>query len=195
MPELRAAVIAHDRLGAERWLAANLDDAETALFDLSAENFDDLGMKVIMTDTAIKLAKILGEQGRYAALRVAVWEMTAATNKGLRAEARSYTEALRARLVDNALAEKGAIESVQSVFLYDAAEGTNVVDRVRGYLAALPVREAPDVAVKKIDPPVYRLARDYGQHLRAFASGDERLQLATSWNLEQASSFVDWSFA
>ena len=165
------------------------------MFEVAAEDFDDLGMKVIMTDTAIRLARILGEHGRYAALRIAVWEMTAASRKTLRAEASSYTEDLRERLVDNALAEKGSIESVHAVFLYDAARGTNVFDRVCGYLATLPVRQAPVVAAKKIDPPVYRLARDYGQHLRAFASGDERLKIATSWNLEQASSFVDWSFA
>lgn len=165
------------------------------MFDVAADDFDDLGMKVIVTDAAIRLSRILGEQGRYAALRIAVWEMTAAAGKTPRTEARSYTEALRSRLVDNALAEKGSIESVQAVFLYDAAKDTNVFDRVCGYLATLPVREAPVAAVKKIDPPVYRLARDYGQHLRAFASGDERLQLATADNLEHASSFVDWSFA
>lgn len=194
VPDLRDAVNAHDRLGAERWLASRLRDPEHDLFSVAAENFDDLGMRVIITAAAIKLSRILGQPGRYAALRIAVWEMTAGS-VGAPVPAGAWSENLRDRLVGNALAENGSIESVQAVFLYDAAKDTNVFDRVRGYLATLPAREAPMVRAEKLEPPVYRLARDYGQHLRAFASGDERLQSATAYNLEHAPSFADWSLA
>jgi len=105
------------------------------------------------------------------------------------------TSDLRTQLVENAIADKGSIESVQAVFLYDSAKGTNAFDRVRDYLATLPLNEAPAVPALQIDPPIYRLARDFGQHLRAFASGDGRLQSATAYNLEHAPSFADWSFA
>ena len=197
VPELRDAVMARDRPGAETWLAAHLEDPDNELFAVAAEDFEDLGMKVIVTDAAIQLSHILGERGRYAALRIAVWEMTAAPSGKLPPEASSHTEAadLRSRLVDNALAENGSIESVQAVFLFDAAKGRNIFDRVCGYLATLPLRDAPAVTEKKIEVPIYRLARDYGQHLRAFASGDKRLQIATAFNLENAQSFVDWSLA
>jgi hypothetical protein len=199
---LRDAVAARDRLAAERWLAARLDDdPEPDLFTVAADNFDDLGMKVIVTAAATKLSKILGEKGRYAALRIAVSEMTANASGGQApppvrtGEAPVLHDHLRSRLVNNALAEKGSIESVQAVFLYDAAKDTNVFDRVCGYLATLPVSEAPPVPARRIEPPIYQLARDYGQHLRAFASGDEQLMSATAYNLEKGPSFADWSFA
>ena len=197
---LRDAVAARDRFAAERWLAARLDhDPEPDLFTVAADNFDDLGTKVIVAAAASKLSRILGEQGRYAALRIAVWEMTSsvwpqASPRDVAAEAGTHTS-LRKQLVDNALAEKGSIESVQAVFLYDDAKGTNVFDRVCAYLAKLPVGESPLVPTRQVEPPIYQLARDYGQHLRAFASGDKRLQSATAYNLENAPSFADWSFA
>ena len=197
---LRDAVAAHDRLAGERWLVARFDDdPEHDLFTVAADNFDDLGMNVIVTAAATKLSKILGEKGRYAALRIAVWEMTA-SSVWPRASARDVpAEAgppdLRKHLVTNALGEKGSIESVQAVFLYDAAKDTNVVDRVCQYLATLPITEGPPVPPRRVDPPIYQLARDYGQHLRAFASGDERLLSATAYNLENGPSFADWSFA
>ena len=199
---LREAVAARDRLAAERWLAARLDDddLEHDLFTVAADGFDDLGMKVIVTAVACKLSRILGEHGRFAALRIAVWEIWSAAR---RADSQSApdplrvgpTSDLRTRLVANAVTESGSIESVQAVFLYDAAKDTNVFDRVSHYLATLPLNEAPTVTPCQIDPPIYRLARDFGQHLRAFASGDERLQSATAYNLEHAPSFADWSFA
>jgi hypothetical protein len=197
---LREAVAAHDRLAAERWLAARLDDdPEPDLFTVAADNFDDLGMKVIVTAAATKLAKILGEKGRYAALRIAVWEMTANASVGQALlpvrTGKSACPTLRKQLVNNALAEKGSIESVQAVFLYDAAKDINVFDRVSDYLATLPISEAPPVPARRINPPIYQLARDYGQHLRAFASGDEQLMSATAYNLEKGPSFADWSFA
>jgi hypothetical protein len=197
---LREAVGARDRFAGERWLAACLDDdPERDLFTVAADNFDDEGMNVIVAVSATKLSKILGEKGRYAALRIAVWEMTANASVGQALlpvrTGRSACPTLRDQLVENALAEKGSIESVQAVFLYDAARGTNVFDRVGDYLATLPISKAPQVPARRIDPPIYQLARDYGQHLRAFASGDERLQSATEYNLENGPSFADWSFA
>ncbi|HEY8712292.1 MAG TPA: hypothetical protein VIM68_05430, partial [Thermoanaerobaculia bacterium] len=80
---LRQALAARDRLAAERWLAARLDDNELEpdLFTVAADGFSDQGMQVIVTAAACKLSRILGEQGRYAALRIAVWEIWSAARR------------------------------------------------------------------------------------------------------------------
>lgn len=77
--ELREAVAARDRLRAERWLAARIDDDDLArdLFAVASDDFEDLGHKLIVANAAWNLAPILGEKGRFASLRVAVWEMVA----------------------------------------------------------------------------------------------------------------------
>src|SRR5260370_36442890 len=77
--EIRAAIDAGDRLRAERWLARRYQDADFRddFFTVAADDFEDLGHKLIVANAAWKLAPILGEQGRYATLRIAVWEWTA----------------------------------------------------------------------------------------------------------------------
>jgi hypothetical protein len=193
---LREAVAARDRLAAERWLAARLDDEDLYrdLMLIAADDVEDFGHKVIVTAAAWKLAAILGEKGRYAALRIAVWEMT--SYSGERYVERNVDVAnLRLRLIDNAVAEKGSLESVHFVFLYEAAKDTNVFARVCDYLASQSLRSDSFDLPPAGAPPVYRLARDYAQCLKAHAIGDERLKTAATYNLEHAPSFADWSFA
>ncbi len=192
---LRSAVAARDRLAAERWLAARLDDP-TLLDDLllvASDDFEDLGHKIVVTRAAWKLAPILGEKGRYATLRTAVWEMTSSGVEAGLWTGRSHVE--RKALIDNAVAEKGSIESVHAVFLYDAAKGTKIFDRVCGYLASLPLKSATEELPPPGPPPVYRLARDYAQCLKAYATGDERLKAAAAYNLQHGPSFAEWSLA
>ena len=193
---LREAVRERDRLAAERWLAARLDDTDLLrdLLLVASDDFEDLGHKVIVTSAAWKLAGILGEKGRYAALRVAVWEMT--SYSGERYVERGADAAnLQRRLIDNAVADKGSLESMHLVFLYEAARDTNIFSRVCDYLASQPLQtgavELPSAPAR----PVYQLARDYAECLKAFAIGDERLKAAAAYNLEHAPSFADWSFA
>ncbi|HSP16609.1 MAG TPA: hypothetical protein VLV78_17825 [Thermoanaerobaculia bacterium] len=193
---LRAAVAAHDRLAAERWLAARLDDQSLLddLLTVAADDFEDLGHKVIITRAAWKLALILGEKGRYATLRVALWEMTSNAGPTLSGPGPAESRpSMREQLIDNAVAEKGSIESVHAVFLYEAANDTSVFDRVCDHLAAQPLRSASDELPPAGPPPVYRLARDYAQCLIAYAVGDARLKAAAAYNLEHGPSFADWS--
>src|SRR5947208_991841 len=80
-----------------------------------------------------KHAGILGEKGRYAALRIAVWEMTslggappppAAIRRDRAAEGGGAP--LSERLIENAVAEKGSLEAMHLVFLYEAARDTKI---------------------------------------------------------------------
>ncbi|HEX9164119.1 MAG TPA: hypothetical protein VF980_20615 [Thermoanaerobaculia bacterium] len=193
---LRAAIASRDRLAGERWLAARLDDENLPhdLFTVAADEFEDLGHKLIVARAAWKLAGILGEKGRYAALRIAVWELT--SNPGQRyVERGGGTSDLLRHLADNAVADKGSLESMHLVFLYHAAMNTPVFERVCDYLGSQPLRSPESELPAVTEPPVYRLARDYAQCLNAFTLDDERVRAAAAWNLEHAPSFADWSFA
>ncbi|HEV8657344.1 MAG TPA: hypothetical protein VGS96_01840 [Thermoanaerobaculia bacterium] len=194
---LREAVTTRDRLAAERWLASRLDDEDLFrdLLLVASDDFEDFGHKVIVTAAAWRLAGILGEKGRYAALRVAVWEITSYSGERY-VERRADVSNLRQRLIDNAMAEKGSIESMHLVFLYEAARDTPVFARVCDYLCSGALQRA-DSGLKPAatQPPIYRLARDYAQCLKAYAIGDDRLKAAAIDNLEHAPSFADWTFA
>ena len=195
--ELRDAVAEGDRLRAERWLAKRIDDPdlERDYYTVAADDFEDLGHKVIIARAVFRLAEILGEKGRYAILRVGVWEMCAYTRPrylehGRRAELSA--------LVDNTLAEGGSLDSMHNVFLFDAAIGTPVEERVCDYLGSLPMKQGTAFTSRR-DPPVYRLARDYGAYLKSFAVTkrlrDIRILDAAKYNLEHGTSFEDYSFA
>ncbi|HEX7192137.1 MAG TPA: hypothetical protein VF381_11270 [Thermoanaerobaculia bacterium] len=199
--ELRAAVAAGDRLRAERWLAKRLangmadSDLERDYYAVAADDFEDFGHKVIVARAAWRLAEILGGKGRFAILRVGVWEMCA--YKGARYQERG-TRAELSALVDNALAEGGALEAMHHVFLFDAAIGTPVEERVCDYLGSLTMKQGAAFTSRR-DPPVYRLARDYGSYLKSFAVTkrlrDIRILDAAKYNLEHGASFEEYSFA
>lgn len=195
--ELRAAVAEGDRLRAERWLAKQIadPDLERDYFAVAADDFEDFGHKMVVARAAFRLAEILGDKGRFAVLRVGVWEMCA--YQGARYEERGRRAELGA-LVDNALAEGGSLEAMHHVFLFDAAAGTPVEDRVSDYLGSLKVKPGSAFTSRR-DPPIYRLARDYGSYLKSFAVTkrlrDIRILDAAKYNLEHGSSFEDYSFA
>src|SRR5438874_5046903 len=128
--ELRAAVDDGDRLRAERWLAKRIDDndLERDFFTVVADDFADLGNKIIVANSVWRLAKLLGEKGRFATLRAGVWEMVA--YKGERYVERGNAldrETLLARLIAS------DIESLHRCFLLlDAPEA--IEQRVRDFL-------------------------------------------------------------
>ena len=189
--ELRAAVAEGDRLRAERWLAKRIDDDDLAndYFTIAADDFEDLGHKLIVANAAWRLAGILGEKGRFAALRVGVWEMTA--YKGERYEERGAAVDL------GALIERASdIESLHRVFLYFAARDP-VRARVHDYLASVTpsVREGPGKAGGAITLPIYPLAKDYAAYLKSWSIGDEALKQAAKHNLDHGPNFAEWSFA
>jgi hypothetical protein len=186
--ELRAACDEQDRLRAERWLARRLDDPSLAsdLLTVAAEDPSDLGHKLIVTNAALKLVPILGDQGKYVTLRMAVWEMTA-----YRGETRAPRTEDVHRLIERCIAEEGSLESAHAVFHFDAAlEGGRASDAPRFGVA----------------PPVYRLGRDLGAAWKAHAVA-KRLRVlfpsadvggflaAVHHNLEHGPSLEEWSFA
>jgi hypothetical protein len=217
--ELLAAIDAGDRHRGERWLARRLEDADLArdLFAAAARDFEDLGHKLIVTVAAWKLAPILGEKGRYATLRTAIWEMTAYRGDAVHEQGVALpAETLLARLIDDVVREKGAVISAHAVFLLDAALEASalakddlVARRVRDYLTTYTNERVGGDEIAGEAPatiPVYRLARDYGECLKAFAmakhlrprfpaAGVDRLVAAACYNLEHGQSFEEWSFA
>jgi hypothetical protein len=202
-------------LRAERWLARRLDDRDFAheYFTVAADDFEDYGHKLIVAVAAWKLASLFGQQGRYAALRIGVWEMTA--YYGQRYEERGNaldTEPLLGRLIDQLDGNGGDIISAHAIFLLDAAlqaGDERVLARVRDYLsvaAGLSPPAGPIGGLKTAAPPIYRLARDYGallemhavaRRLRALFPGlnTDRMLAAAQYNLDHAPSFEEFSFA
>ena len=173
--ELRAAMREGDHKRAERWLAARVDDAESVLRDLA--HCDAL----LMLETATGLLPLLGEKGRYALLRMPVWELIAAPN------ARDDETPLDT-LVTRAVESNGSPDAVTAVFYALAAVG-------RGFSPPLPggggLKPRPT-----FQPEPYPLARDYAQTLIAHAYNvPAELLHAVHHNLEHGDSFADWSFA
>ena len=171
LDELRAAMKAGDRLRGERWLAARLDDAALE-DDLRAVAGDEA---LLITTAAFALIPILGEKGRYALLRMPIWELTAGP------QTQSPDEPLD-MLVDRVVASRGSVDTVQPVFVWCARH--------------LEAMAENDVAA----PPVYHLARDYAQTLIAHAAAKRRpLPIrfldAVHDNLANGPDFSEWSFA
>jgi hypothetical protein len=164
--ELREAMREGDRLRAERWLSARLSDAQLALRDVVH------GDALLMLDTATALEPLLGEKGRYALLRMPVWELIASPDPSDDEEL--PLETLIARVVE----ENGSIDGVRAVLL--RRSGFSPTSRASARPALSP----------------YRLARDYAQTLLVHAlTPDSRLIHAVHYNLEHGESYADWSFA
>jgi hypothetical protein len=205
--EMLEAIDAGDRARGERWLAKRFRDDDFArdYFAVASSDFEDLGHKLIIANAAWRLAEILGEKGRYAALRVGVWESVA--YKGARYEEEGVAldaDTLLARLVDDVVCEQGSMTSAHAVFLLDAALGTgdaHVIRRVRDYLTSMTNELKPecDIGSVAVDA-VYRFARDCGASFKARAVA-KRLKLAprfvaaVDWNREHGASLEDFSFA
>lgn len=208
---LRAGIAARDRLAGERWLAARIDDQELErdLLAVASDNFEDFGSNLIVTAAALRLARILGAQGRFAVLRVAVWQLTAA-GAGKATDASQFdvrnSETLLEQLIAGAVAERGSVESVHRLFLFDAAIETGV-QRAQSHLASESVARVSSPAQHKTNAiPIYRLARDYAQTLIAhavakrlaarFPSADVNALIAAAEdNRLHGDSFEDFSFA
>lgn len=169
--ELREAIAANDRHRAERWLAARTDDAHDDLRALAK------GDALLLLDTALGLESLLGAKGRYALLRIVIAELLV--------EQEDVTEPIDV-LIDRAIASKGSIDDVRSVFVRSA-----------GVPPAGPALSPPPSLI--LQP--YHLARDYAQTLIAHAiarklpARADELLAAVHHNLEHGESFAAWSFA
>jgi hypothetical protein len=191
--DLAAAIASGDRLRAEAWLAAHLDDAPELLRPIAHDD------ALLMLDAAVALIPLLGEKGRYALLRMPLIEMLSLSSSGssgsseflggardpdaeeLRGTPRNSEELESA--IDRAIAAQGAVDAVQPVFVWCARHQ--------------PAHE------RSIDPPpAYRLARDYAQTLIAHDVA-QRLPSprfsefldAVHHNLQHGENFAEWSFA
>ena len=169
--ELRAAIAAGDRARAERWLARRVEDAADDL--RAVANGDAL----LVTDSVLALAPLLGDKGQYALLRVAICEMLAGNEEEPISES---PDALIAEVV----ATHGSIDSVRNVLLWNA-----------GHQPAV----AP-AAGRPLTP--YRLARAYAQTRLAHAAARslpaahvESFLAAVHENLERGESYEEWSLA
>jgi hypothetical protein len=172
--ELREAIAASDRLRAERWLAKRYNDADFAsdYFAVASDDFEDLGHKLIVASAVMRLSGLLGEKGRYAMLRVGVWEMVAVGcgERGVGSGSLDL-DSLCGALVGNVITNDGDIVSAHALFLFDAALETkddHVIGRVASYLSAVNT-PAPDTRPTTPEVAVYSFARDYGACLKAHA--------------------------
>lgn len=212
--ELLAAIEAGDRLRAERWLAKRQhdDDLLHDYFSAAANDFSDLGHKLIIATGAWRLANLLGEHGRYAAMRVGIWECAAYRGE-------PYVErgtaldcgTLAASLIDAAVAERGSLESMHAIFLLDAALDCGdpaVLLRVRDYLTA--ERRRFEAAGEEMPPAaplaIYEFSRDLGTAFKAHAVAArfrrrfpaldvDRMIAAADWNRQHGASLEDFDFA
>lgn len=214
LDELRAAIAERNRLRGERWLAARLARGSIAhdFFSMAAEDLSDFGHKLIVAVAVWKMALIAGQPESYPFLRVAIAEWTAygGETSSIRTDAEPRESLLR-ELVDDLVASEGGLESFHRVALYDAAveaakfAGNKAIQR---HVAAFLTQEQLRVSAVLVESdtselPIYRLARDYAQYLKAFAIAGRmeraaerrRLIAAAKYNRDHAPSFEEWSFA
>jgi hypothetical protein len=216
LEELHEAIAVSDRLRAERWLAKRFrdDDFTRDYFAAASANFDDLGHNLIIANAAVRLAGLLGEKGRYAMLRVGVFEMVALGGGewgvGSGSERRDL-DSLCSALVSDVIANEGEIISAHALFLFDAAlqtEDANVIRRVAAHLSETSERpaSAPTPHSPHPTPQSYKFARDYGAYLKAhavakrlrprFPNADfDGVLAAVHRNLETAPSLEGMTFA
>jgi len=214
--EIRAAVREGDRLRAERWLGARLNDADllSDFFTVATDDFEDFGHKLIVSTAAWKLGSLLGEHGRFAALRVAVWEWTAyrADTAGILFD--GDRQVLLERLVANLVAARGSLEAAHAIHLFDSAleaerlgASAEAVARALGAVSIQGDGVASEGEVLcQTRLPIYSYARDLAAYLEAFAIAKRiemrfgaavahRIRAAACQNLEHGDELNDWSFA
>jgi hypothetical protein len=212
LDELRKAIAASDRLRAERWLAKRFRDDDFArdFYAAASDDFEDLGHKLIVANAAVRLAGILGEKGRYAMLRVGVWEMAGVGSSESEAGDGSLDlDSLCAALVANVIANGGEIISAHPLFLFDAALQTGddaVINRVVTHLSSIKSAPTPDTRHPTPEVLAYHFARDYGACLKAHAVAKrlrsrfpnvdlDGMLTALHRNLETAPSLEGMAFA
>lgn len=185
LDELLAAIAESDRLRGERWLAKRYEDPGFLhdYFAAGAGDFDDLGHKLIIASAANRLVPILGEQGRFAALRLGIWEMTAYHgDEHFEEEGVAFdAETLFVRLIETFVKNGGDIVDAHALFLLDAALETNdeaVILRVRDYLTRNAAVSAAGPAASRRRLEAYKLARDYAECLKVHALAK---RLSTRW--------------
>ncbi len=166
------AIAAADRVRAERWLSAHVDDGEGELRSLAR------GDALLILDAALALEPHLGAKGRYALLRMVVAELLV----GRGDEIAEPLETLVARAID----ERGAVDAVRAVFVKVAAEPPPTPTEAPSHRGTL---------------HPYPLARDYAQTLIAHAVAHKLPSRAGEFlaavhdNLENGESYAEWSFA
>jgi hypothetical protein len=214
LEELRTAIASSDRLRAERWLAMRYRDPkfESDYFAAASDNFEDLGHGLIVTSAAWHLAELLGQQGMFTVLRVAVWEMVAlgGRKEGVGSEEQPMDlDSLCGTIVDNIIANGGDIVTMHTLFLFDAALQTGnqpVIARVASHLGAINAKPSLTPHCSPPRPPIYNFARDYGSCLKAhavarrlrtrFPGADfDGLLTAAHHNLDASPSFGEMAFA
>jgi hypothetical protein len=211
--ELREAIAASDRLRAERWLAKRFRDSGFSrdYFAAASDDFEDLGHKLIVAAAATRLADLLGEKGRYAMLRVGVWEMVGMWSEESAVGGRSEVDldSVCALAIANMIANQGDIISAHAMFLFDAALQTGddaVIRRVCTHLSDINPPPAPDTHRPTPEILIYPFARDYAACLKAHAVAKrlrprfpgvnfDGMLAAAHQNLDTAPSFEEMSFA
>lgn len=166
--ELEQAVSADDRLRAERWLSARIDDCETDLRALAK------GDARLMLDVALSLEQRLGRKGRFALLRMPVHELFVAAD-----DVREPLEVL----VQRAIEENGSVDAVSAVLI--AASDLPVVAGPASSESLAPYHLARDFAQTLI-------AHDI---VRRLPARREEFLAAVHHNLRHGESYANWSFA
>jgi hypothetical protein len=211
---LRTAVEQRDRLACERWLTANLNSPRLVadLFTIASEDAHDLGHRTIVAVTAVRLAGALGAKGRFAALRVALWESCATAGTPATRDVTIDRSVLLAKLVAAFESSRGDLVIGQAVQLFDAAlqaerlgADAASVARMLGSIECDEVNAATSRVVEP-PPPVYPYARDRAGYLEASAvaarleekygaSASSRIRAAAYTNLVGGEELGSWSFA
>lgn len=218
--ELAEAISSGDRLRAERWLAARIDDPHlaSAYFGRAAATFADGGMALIVAAAAWRLADLLGEKGRFATLRTGLWAIAASGDRAYEPRGRMLeATSLLERLTDCAASEAGAVDAIRPLFLLDAAltacemcGDPAVLLRTRDFLTlTMEQRDGGDPQHAGSVLPdsglaPYSLGRDYASALIAHAAAArfrERfpnvdvapIAAAAAANLATGESFEEWT--
>jgi hypothetical protein len=214
LEEIRAAIRELDRLRGEKWLAARLRGPDIArdFFTIAAEDLSDFGHKLIVAVAVWKLAELHQQPRSFAFLRVAVGEWTSYSEPVERRPASRPEDrsAKRQALVNRLIAEKGSPEAFHGLALYDAAmeaarlAGDDGIEhRVAMSLQTAPIDRFSPLDAGALEPPFYRLARDYAEYLKSFAISSrmrqwvdpDAIRAAAKYNRDHSPSFEEWSFA